>query len=114
MLRNRLKYTVFCCSVLVLCFWTFTAFSQSAKPVVLIDPAHGGEVAGTVEHVAEQVEADADVADAGRREGACDVRRLRHWRAPSDCATARMSPKMPAAVTCGPAPGPCTTSGLSA
>ncbi|MDD4241826.1 MAG: N-acetylmuramoyl-L-alanine amidase [Smithellaceae bacterium] len=63
MLRNRLKYTVFCCSVLVLCFWTFTAFSQSAKPVVLIDPAHGGADAG-VTGIDETAEKDITLAIA--------------------------------------------------
>src|SRR5690606_39597122 len=73
-----------------------------------LDAPHRGDVARAFEDMAEQVEADADVADAGRGESAHGV----HAR--DACTQARMSPNTPAAVTCGPAPGPCTTSGLSA
>src|SRR3546814_6760025 len=73
-------------------------------------------VAWSGDRVAEQVEADADIADAGRREcaGLAAMLTEAHARAPSALAIASTSPKTPAAVTSGPAPGPCTTSGLSA
>ena len=105
----------------------------------LVDAAHHRDVAHAVDGMAEQVEADADVADAAGREGAAMraagrlvrsrsmstlMRAPAHarlacsdagpMREPSDCAIASTSPNTPAAVTSGPAPGPCTTSGLSA
>ena len=80
-----------------------------------VDAAHGGQVARPVDGVSQQVEAHADVADAGRRE--CSDRHA-HACTPtpvlSEWAMASTSPNTPAAVTCGPAPGPSTTSGLSA
>ena len=95
-----------------------------------VDAADDGDIARTIDGVTEQIEADADVADARGRERAgfvavpgVPLRSLRwfgvgrkgtHARAPSVRAIARISPNTPAAVTSAPAPGPCTTSGLCA
>src|SRR5690606_2732303 len=81
----------------------------------LVDPAHRGHVARAFDGMPEQVETDADIADACGRERA---RGCTHACTPrpvlSEWAIASTSPNTPAAVTCGPAPGPCTTSGLLA
>src|SRR5207253_1907971 len=87
-----------------------------------LDAPHERDVAHAGERMAEYVETDADVADAAGGEGADGTsarlavhepgrfdRRGRHARAPRLCTTARISPNTPAAVTSGPAPGPCTT-----
>ncbi len=58
--------------------------------------------------VTENIEAHRYVGHRGRRERTCD-----HRRAPSPAATRSRSANTPAAVTSGPAPGPCTTNGLS-
>jgi hypothetical protein len=74
------------------------------------DPARQHGVADRVQRVPEQVEADGDVSDAGRRER---TRLLSiHRRAPTLEAIRSRSANTPAAVTSGPAPGPCTTSGF--
>src|SRR3546814_1669492 len=80
------------------------------------DVSHDRDVAWSGDRVAEQVEADADIADAGRREcaGLAAMLTEAHARAPSALAIASTSPKTPAAVPSGPAPGPCTPSGLPA
>ena len=80
-----------------------------------VDAAHRGDVAGAIDRMAEEVEADPDIADAGGRECAdCSAHAWTPTPVLSECAIASTSPNTPAAVTCGPAPGPCTTSGLSA
>src|SRR5262249_44878143 len=76
---------------------------------VCIDAPHGCTIAGAGDRVSEDVEANADVADGSRSERTGFL----HTRAPSDAATRSKSANAPAAVTSGPAPGPCTTSGLS-
>jgi len=75
-----------------------------------VDAAHRGAIARSRETVAEDVETDRHVADTGRRER--DDAFLTHTRAPKDDATRSRSANTPAAVTSGPAPGPCTTRGL--
>src|SRR5690606_31981612 len=66
----------------------------------------------TAHGVSEQVEAHPDVADRGRGEGRRGPRRPGHRFAPRDVASRRRSANTPPAVTSGPAPGPCTTSGF--
>ncbi len=79
-----------------------------------IDAAHGGDVADAGDAVADDVEANADIADRAWREGASDHSVFGiHKRAPRLDARRSKSENTPAAVTSGPAPGPCTTSGLS-
>ena len=78
-----------------------------------LDAAHGGDIADAGDAVAEHVEADADVADGAGCEGARLVTHGAHSLAPSAAASRSRSANTPAAVTSGPAPGPCTTSGLS-
>ena len=77
-----------------------------------VDAAHGGDIADAGDAVAEDVEADPHIAYGSRRKRprfhACA-----HRRAPSAAASRSRSENTPAAVTSGPAPGPCTTSGLS-
>ncbi len=75
--------------------------------------AHRDAVAERADGVAEHVEADGDVADRGGGEGAGDGRWVHARWAPSEEQTRRRSAKTPAAVTAGPAPGPCTTRGFS-
>ena len=82
------------------------------RTVGSVDAADRGAIAGAGDGVAEDVEADADVADAGRRE--CTGLFAAHTRAPRAAETRSRSANTPAAVTSGPAPGPCTTSGFSA
>jgi len=50
------KYTVVLFSVLMMCLPGFSIHAQTAKPVVVIDPAHGGEDTGSigVDKVAEK------------------------------------------------------------
>ena len=94
-----------------------------------IDSAHGDGVADPGQRMAEDVEAHRHVADRGRRKRAGlplwlwrwlhlrDCGRLAtdraHSRAPCPAATRSTSANTPAAVTSGPAPGPCTISGFS-
>ena len=77
----------------------------------LVDASHRGVVAGAGKTVSKYVETDRDIAYAGWREGAADV--STHKRAPIAAPTRSRSANTPAAVTSGPAPGPCTMSGLS-
>lgn len=64
MLSNRLKYIVVCCSVLIACFCALTVFAQGAtKPVVVIDPAHGGADPGVL-GIDETAEKDITLAIA--------------------------------------------------
>ncbi|MNI35853.1 hypothetical protein D3C73_898900 [compost metagenome] len=74
----------------------------------LVDAAHAHRIADTGDGVTQDVETHGHVGHRCGREGACD-----HSRAPSPAATRSRSANTPAAVTSGPAPGPCTTSGLS-
>ncbi len=74
----------------------------------LVDAAHAHGIADTGNGMAENVEAHCHVGHRGGRKCTCD-----HRRAPSPAATRSRSANTPAAVTSGPAPGPCTTSGLS-
>jgi len=85
-----------------------------------VDAAHRHRVADTGHGIAEQVEPDRHVRHRGRGEGARLVPAggglhclPAHSRVPSPAATRSTSANTPAAVTSGPAPGPCTTSGLS-
>ncbi|MNV20025.1 hypothetical protein D3C71_1109100 [compost metagenome] len=75
---------------------------------------HRHGIANALDGVTKNVEPDPHVADRGRCERACFRHAaLTHKRAPSPTATRSTSANTPAAVTSGPAPGPCTTSGLS-
>ncbi len=76
---------------------------------------HRCAVARADERLAENIEADAEIADAGGRKCGCfePLHAGIQTRAPNEAATRSRSAKTPAAVTSGPAPGPCTTSGLS-
>ena len=75
----------------------------------LIPPPHRHLVAQRIDGEAEDVEADGDVADRGRRKGGC---RGDHSLAPRYVARRSRSANTPPAVTSVPAPGPCTISGL--
>ncbi|KAG0927417.1 hypothetical protein G6F31_018059 [Rhizopus arrhizus] len=73
-----------------------------------VDPAHAYGIADPGDGMAENVESHCPVGHRGGCVCTCD-----HRRAPSPAATRSRSANTPAAVTSGPAPGPCTTSGLS-
>jgi hypothetical protein len=66
----------------------------------LIDATHRGDVADAGDAVAEDVEADADVADGAGRKRAC-FHASAHRRAPSAAARRNRSENTPAAVTSG-------------
>ena len=74
----------------------------------LIDAAHAHSIANPGDGMTKNVEAHRHVGHRRRRKRTCD-----HRRAPSPAATRSRSANTPAAVTSGPAPGPCTTNGLS-
>ena len=85
---------------------------ESRRPAARVrSRAHA--IAERRDRVSEDVEADSDVADARRRErrrGRASGRG--HNFAPRYAHTRSRSANTPAAVTAGPAPGPCTISGL--
>ena len=72
----------------------------------------GADIADAGDAVAEDGETDPDIADGAGRERT-RFQSGSHRRAPSAAARRSRSENTPAAVTSGPAPGPCTTSGLS-
>src|ERR1700722_9859635 len=74
-----------------------------------VDAANDSPITRALDGVTENIESHTNVADRRRCEGA----RLFHMRAPSAAAMRSKSANTPAAVTSGPAPGPCTTRGLS-
>src|SRR3546814_15646476 len=77
--------------------------------------SYNHDVAWSGDRVAEQVEADADIADAGRRKRACLAAMLAgaHARAPRDLAIASEYQKTQAPVTTGPVPGARPSTGLA-
>jgi len=77
-------------------------------------PRHGDAIAERVDRKTENVEADRDIADRGGGKGRSALPgRAAHSRAPRYAARRSRSANTPPAVTSGPAPGPCTMSGLS-
>src|SRR3546814_14301375 len=72
--------------------------------------SYNHDVAWSGDRVAEQVEADADIADAGRRKRASLAAMLdgAHARSPRALAIATPSPKTPPPLPPGPPPGACT------
>src|SRR3546814_1909302 len=85
--------------------WSSDVCSSDLTHQRLGNASYNHDVAWSGDRVAEQVEADADIADAGRRKRACLAAMLAgaHARAPSALAIASTSPKTPAPVTSGPA-----------
>lgn len=79
----------------------------------LVEAPHRDAIAEGADGVAEHVEADGDVADRRGGEGAGFEGRAHATWAPRYEQTRSTSANTPAAVTAGPAPGPCTTSGFS-
>src|SRR3546814_12964364 len=96
--------------------WSSDVCSSDLTHQRLGNASYNHDVAWSGDRVAEQVEAGADIADAGRRKRACLAAMLAgaHARAPSSLAIPSSSPKTPAPVTPGPAPGPRQTSRFSA
>ena len=89
------------------------AAMASTRTPALVVRRDGDAVARPDQAVAEDVEAHRDVADRRRRERASRCAALSQPRPQRRAATRSRSANTPAAVTSGPAPGPCTTSGLS-
>src|SRR3546814_1771451 len=83
--------------------WSSDVCSSDLTHQRLGNASYNHDVAWSGDRVAEQVEADADIADAGRRKRACLAAMLAgaHARAPSALAIASTSPKTPAPVKIG-------------